>query len=127
MEGYPFDSTRWGLCPYCPDVCFVNFKHSSYSNHLAYKHGVFANGYIEPNPIYPGFYEVADNVGPRAITTTQGISIDGARYCYTCPACYKLVEAKCTYKLSDYLAHFIEHHTRRSTSVKYYNPRYHRD
>ncbi|KAK6456912.1 uncharacterized protein RJT20DRAFT_140117 [Scheffersomyces xylosifermentans] len=114
-EGVPFNSTRMGLCPYCSHVNFLDLKRSAYGNHLAYNHGILTNGYVVPNPIYPGYYMMAKNEFNKSSRsrTRKTTPKQALKLAFACPACYQLVEAKCTKKSSvfgHYLRHFRDCH-----------------
>lgn len=109
----PLNSTRCGLCAYCPDIKFFNIKDSSYSQHLACNHGIFTNNYIAPDPYnYANYYvKKHDGIKDRKTTAKERL-----RKAVICPACHDRVEVNCSIStrgerpLINYLRHFKDKH-----------------
>ena len=107
----PFNETRCGLCPYCPNLVFKNLKTSTYAQHLSLTHGIQTDNYITPNPLLYGSYNLKKSNTNRKtkahISEKNGV---------ICPVCHDIVETECskttaTQKpLNNYLRHFKEKH-----------------
>lgn len=121
----PFNETRCGLCPYCPDLNFKNLKTSTYSQHLALTHGVYTDNFLTPNPLYYGLYVIKKNNIRR-----KTIAHEHQRFGVVCPACYDVVGTECSIKtasskpLNNYMRHFKEKHRQskdKMNPVLYFN------
>ena len=121
----PFNETRCGLCPYCPELNFKNLKTSTYSQHLALTHGVYTDNFLTPNPLYYGLYVIKKNNLRR-----KTIAHEHQRFGVVCPACYDVVGTECSIKtasskpLNNYMRHFKEKHRQskdKMNPVLYFN------
>ncbi|ODV69927.1 hypothetical protein HYPBUDRAFT_146313 [Hyphopichia burtonii NRRL Y-1933] len=103
----PINSSREGLCPYCPGLCFFKLRdhlnHNHYSEHLANVHGVFADNYLTPNPYGHGKYR-------QFLKQSKYDSIETDPYvAVSCPVCCQLIEITDD-SLDPYMMHFrIKH------------------
>ncbi|KAK6454259.1 uncharacterized protein RJT20DRAFT_142502 [Scheffersomyces xylosifermentans] len=115
--GITINSTRSGLCPYCPEVNFYKLKTSAYGNHLAYVHGILTSGEIIPDVVYSGWYSIAKGeLNPTIRKTTAHIKEKQAAFC---PDCYNIVELSCTNKstvMGQYFRHFRNCHVHSKTT-----------
>lgn len=117
-NGLPFNQTRAGLCPYCPEVKFFNIKNSSYSQHIASNHGVFPDNYLAPEPYNFGTYKVKKSSEHRK-TMSHERERDGV----ICPVCHEIIEANCSKvtrnarPLMGYLRHFKQVHRKGKPGV----------
>lgn len=110
-NGLPFNETRCGLCPYCPELNFKNLKTSTYSQHLALTHGVYTDNYLTPNPLYYGIYIIK-----KTNTHRRTKAHEHERCGVVCPCCYAVVGTECSKTtasskpLNNYMRHFKEYH-----------------
>lgn len=110
-NGLPFNETRSGLCPYCPELSFKNLKTSTYSQHLALTHGVYTDNYLTPNPLYYGVYIIK-----KTNTQRRTKAHEHERCGVVCPCCYTIVGTECSKTtasskpLNNYMRHFKEFH-----------------
>lgn len=117
-NGLPFNQTRAGLCPYCPEVKFFNIKNSSYSQHIASNHGIFPDNYLAPEPYNFGIYKVKKSSEHRK-TMSHERERDGV----ICPVCHEIIEANCSKvtrnarPLMGYLRHFKQCHRKGKPGV----------
>ncbi|CAH2352158.1 hypothetical protein CLIB1423_05S06942 [[Candida] railenensis] len=110
----PFNETRCGLCPYCPDLKFRNFKTSTYSQHLALWHGIHTDNYLTPNPSHYGVYKLSKD---KNIEKRKTVAHLASKNGVVCPVCHDIIETECSKStldkpLSGYLRHFRDHHRR---------------
>lgn len=110
----PYNETRSGLCPYCPEIKFRNFKTSTYSQHLALWHGVHTDNYLTPNPSHFGVYRLCKN---RNLETRKTQAHSSNKNGVVCPVCHEVIEVGCSKAtrdkpLSGYLRHFRDAHRR---------------
>lgn len=124
-NGLPFNETRCGLCPYCPDINFKNLKTSTYSQHLALTHGVYTDNYLTPNPIYYGIYIIK-----KTNTQRRTKAHEHERCGVVCPCCYAIVGTECSKTtasskpLNNYMRHFKEYHRQSKDKldpIKFFN------
>lgn len=114
----PDNTTRAGLCAYCPEIEFRNLKTSTYAQHLTLWHGIHTDNYLTPNPSHYGVYKLCKNKNLDTRKTTARVS---SRNGVVCPVCHEVVETECSKKtndkpLSGYLRHFRDYH--RQTQFK---------
>lgn len=112
VTGFPYNETRCGLCPYCPDMKFRNFKTSTYSQHLALWHGVHTDNYLTPNPSHYGIYKLSKD---KNIEKRKTIAHLANKNGVVCPVCHDVIETECSKTtldkpLSGYLRHFRDQH-----------------
>lgn len=94
----PINHTRCGLCPFCDEIRFFEFRNSAYGQHLAFHHGIGTDSYLTPDPF------------PRPHSPKSKHKF------VTCPACYDTVpvaKSSTTVKeqpLYTYLRHFKDCH-----------------
>ncbi|CUM46504.1 unnamed protein product [Debaryomyces fabryi] len=121
----PFNETRCGLCPYCPDINFKNLKTSTYSQHLALTHGVYTDNYLTPNPLYYGIYIIK-----KTNTRRRTKAHEHERCGVVCPCCYAIVGTECSKTtasskpLNNYMRHFKEYHRQSKDKldpIKFFN------
>jgi hypothetical protein len=110
----PYNETRSGLCPYCPEIKFRNFKTSTYSQHLALWHGIHTDNYLTPNPSHFGVYRLCKN---RNLETRKTQAHSSNKKGVVCPVCHEVIEVGCSKAtrdkpLSGYLRHFRDAHRR---------------
>lgn len=110
----PYNETRCGLCPYCPDMKFRNFKTSTYSQHLALWHGIHTDNYLTPNPSHYGVYKLSKD---KNIEKRKTVAHLASKNGVVCPVCHDIIETECSKStldkpLSGYLRHFRDHHRR---------------
>lgn len=124
-NGLPFNETRCGLCPYCPDITFKNLKTSTYSQHLALTHGVYTDNYLTPNPLYYGIYIIK-----KTNTRRRTKAHEHERCGVVCPCCYAIVGTECSKTtasskpLNNYMRHFKEYHRQSKDKldpIKFFN------
>ncbi|KAG7660626.1 uncharacterized protein J8A68_005892 [[Candida] subhashii] len=133
-RGKPDNTTRAGLCPYCPHIEFFGLKNSSYGNHLAYKHGILTNGTAVPNPKFYGRWrfkkgEYEDGGGSGSGWGGGGGSLSNSggngvgrrkkqrktcahvleREGVLCVCCWQILEVGCTSR-STLLGHYLRHY-----------------
>lgn len=114
INSKPFNHTRCGLCPYCKEIRFFNFKTSAYGQHLALQHGIYTDGFLTPNPIKYGYYRLTKSEN-RPNSQRKNIAHEHKKYGIVCPCCYMVVELACTSNtnskpLINYLRHFRDLH-----------------
>lgn len=112
----PFNLTRSGLCPYCPDLHFYEIKTSAYAQHLALQHGVFTDNFLTPNPLYYGLYKLVKPESPNKKRPKRTKAHELDREGIICPCCYNVIGVNCSKKtakfkpLTNYLRHFRDVH-----------------
>ncbi|KAK6465417.1 hypothetical protein DFJ63DRAFT_332844 [Scheffersomyces coipomensis] len=98
--------TTSGLCPYCEEIKFLPFKNSSYLSHLSLEHGIFATGYLVPEP------QVIDEDGK--FSASSGVTSE-AKNQVLCPVCGYIVLTNCWRSKENpfliYYHHFNEVHS----------------
>lgn len=47
------EESKCGLCPFCPYVQFFNMSDGSYTEHVAFEHGIDSDSYLFPDPGSP--------------------------------------------------------------------------
>ncbi|GEQ71787.1 hypothetical protein JCM33374_g5473 [Metschnikowia sp. JCM 33374] len=124
------NTTRCGLCAYCPKLTFHELKNSAYAQHMAQRHGVFTNGYLTPNPLWRGQYKVCKKKTPTRKTNPRTRHKEAV----VCPACFEVIEvsgASSRSRLSPsarlkknpllmYLRHFLVVHRVDKKSKRYF-------
>ncbi|CAK7902484.1 hypothetical protein CAAN1_07S03048 [[Candida] anglica] len=124
-NGLALNSTRCGLCAYCEECHFRNFKTSTFLQHYQLHHGIHTDNYLTPNPSHYGDY-----------LTKKDKNLDGRKTHaheqehtgVVCPICYEVVETECSKATIDkpltaYLRHFRDNHRKsryRGDRTKYY-------
>lgn len=107
----PFNSTRYGLCPYCAHLKFCNLKNSSYALHLATAHGVFTDNTVAPHPVNRGMYTVTlDSSGKKEKIHAK--PCPGVQ----CPECMGVIHVECWKAVSpwtNYTRHYNLAHKRK--------------
>ncbi|GEQ66606.1 hypothetical protein JCM33374_g269 [Metschnikowia sp. JCM 33374] len=125
QTGKPKGYTRSALCAYCEKVCFYELKTSCYGHHLYRQHGVFPDGYLTPNPLLRGIYNVIKKENETRKSTPQVRE----REAVFCPVCYELVETgvlsemldRETNPITNYLNHFNFAHRNQTLKEQYFN------
>ncbi|RKP33009.1 hypothetical protein METBISCDRAFT_25202 [Metschnikowia bicuspidata] len=116
---------RSALCAYCEEIAFYDLKNSSYAQHMCHTHGIFPNGYLTPDPLYLGEYQVCKHNSSSRKTFARVRERQGV----VCPVCYEVIEIRCWKSkldknpFSNYLRHFKKEHRTWNTSLQYFDLR----
>ncbi|KAK6465418.1 hypothetical protein DFJ63DRAFT_310513 [Scheffersomyces coipomensis] len=109
--------TTSGLCPYCEEIKFLPFKNSSYLSHLSLEHGIFATGYLVPEP------QVIDEDGTtrRKVSLGSNVTPD-VKNQVLCPVCGYVILTNCWRTKENpflsYYRHFKEKHNRITSNLR---------
>lgn len=120
--GLPALHTQCALCIYCKRIQFFNIQLSHFRNHMLLCHGVFANGYLTPDPLKAGIYRLPNQFNHRV-----HVLVESEVKCVACPVCYHLFEIDLwvsdpeNSKLSAYLRHFQEFHRIKMPGLQYFD------